>query len=48
MTIVKVKLINGPLSLELFLNKIGMENVIQVLHGQSIHDGPIYTVIYKA
>ena len=47
MTIVKVELVNGPMSLEMLLNKIGIENVIQVLHGQNARSVPVYTVIYK-
>ena len=48
MTIIKVKLVNGPMSLELFLNKIGVENVVQILCTQTVSNTPMYTVIYKA
>ena len=47
MTIVKVEIINGPMSLELFLNKIGIENVVQILPASVSHNMPIYTVIYR-
>ena len=47
MTKIKVEVLAGHMSLEMFLNKIGVENIVQVLHGQSVRNVPVYTVIYK-